>query len=76
MKYKNIKQGILLTREQLGFLGDDNQGFHHMKAFDMFLSLAAIEPVRYENRNLSPYRLAWRMEGVSKCKCHFENLID
>ena len=53
MKYKNVKYGILLTREQLYFLKDDNQGFHRMKAFDTFLSLAAIEPVRYEKKNFS-----------------------
>ena len=53
MKYKNVKYGILLTREQLDFLKDDNQGFHRMKAFDTFLSLAAIEPVRYEKKNFS-----------------------
>ena len=51
MKYRNIKYGILLTKEQLDFLKDDNQGFHRMKAFDTFLSLAAIEPVRYEKKN-------------------------
>ena len=53
MKYKNVKYGILLTREQLDFLKDDNQGFHRMKALDTFLSLAAIEPVRYEKKNFS-----------------------
>ena len=53
MKYKNIKYGILLTREQLDFLKDDNQGFHRMKAFDTFLSLAAIEPFHYEKKNFS-----------------------
>ena len=53
MKYKNVKYGILLTREQLDFLKDDNQGFHRMKAFDTFLSLAAIEPFRYEKKNFS-----------------------
>ena len=26
----------MLTREQLDFLKDDNQGFHRMKAFDTF----------------------------------------
>ena len=49
----NIKYGILLTKEQLDFLKDDNQGFHRMKALDIFLSLAAIEPVRYEKKNFS-----------------------
>lgn len=49
----NIKYGILLTREQLDFLKDDNQGFHRMKALDTFLSLAAIEPLHYEKQNFS-----------------------
>lgn len=49
----NIKFGILLTREQLDFLKDDNQGFHRMKALDTFLSLAAIEPFHYEKKNFS-----------------------
>ena len=53
MKYKVVKYGILLTREQLDFLKDDNQGFHRMKAFDTFLSLAAIEPFHYEKKNFS-----------------------
>ena len=53
MKYNNVKYGILLTREQLDFLKDDNQGFHRMKAFDTFLSLAAIEPFHYEKKNFS-----------------------
>ena len=53
MKYKNVKYGILLTREQLDFLKDDNQGFHRMKALDTFLSLAAIEPFHYEKKNFS-----------------------
>lgn len=53
MKYKNVKYGILLTREQLDFLKDDNQGFHRMKAFDTFLSLTAIEPFHYEKKNFS-----------------------
>ena len=53
MKYKNVKYGILLTREQLDFLKEDNQGFHRMKAFDTFLSLAAIEPFHYEKKNFS-----------------------
>lgn len=53
MKYKNVKYGILLTREQLDFLKDDNQGFHRMKAFDTFLSLTAIEPFHYEKKNYS-----------------------
>ena len=53
MKYKVVKYGILLTREQLDFLKDDNQGFHRMKAFDTFLSLAAIEPFHYEKKNIS-----------------------
>jgi len=53
MKYKNVKYGILLTKEQLDFLKDDNQGFHRMKALDTFLSLAAIEPFHYEKKNYS-----------------------
>jgi len=53
MKYKNVKYGILLTREQLDFLKDDNQGFHRMKALDTFLSLTAIEPFHYEKKNFS-----------------------
>ena len=53
MKYENVKYGILLTREQLDFLKEDNQGFHRMKAFDTFLSLAAIEPFHYEKKNFS-----------------------
>lgn len=53
MKYKDVKYGILLTREQLDFLKDDNQGFHRMKALDTFLSLAAIEPFHYEKKNFS-----------------------
>ena len=53
MKYKDVKYGILLTREQLDFLKNDNQGFHRMKAFDTFLSLAAIEPFHYEKKNFS-----------------------
>lgn len=53
MKYKNVKYGILLTKEQLDFLKDDNQGFHRMKALDTFLSLATIEPFHYEKKNFS-----------------------
>ena len=53
MKYRNVKYGILLTRAQLDFLKDDNQGFHRMKALDTFLSLAAIEPFHYEKKNFS-----------------------
>lgn len=53
MNHKDVKYGILLTKEQLDFLKDDNQGFHRMKAFDTFLSLAAIEPFRYEKKNFS-----------------------
>jgi len=53
MNHKDVKYGILLTREQLDFLKDDNQGFHRIKAFDTFLSLAAIEPFRYEKKNFS-----------------------
>ena len=53
MKYRNIKYGILLTKEQLDFLKDDNQGFHRMKALDTFLSLAAIDPFHYEKKNFS-----------------------
>ena len=53
MKYNNVKYGILLTKEQLDFLKDDNQGFHRMKVLDTFLSLAAIEPSHYEKKNFS-----------------------
>ncbi|MDE5783479.1 MAG: hypothetical protein K2H97_04025 [Prevotella sp.] len=53
MKYNNVKYGILLSKEQLDFLKDDNQGFHRMKTLDTFLSLAAIEPFRYEKKNFS-----------------------
>ena len=53
MNHKDVKYGILLTREQLDFLKDDNQGFHRIKAFDTFLSLAATEPFRYEKKNFS-----------------------
>ena len=53
MKNNNVKYGILLTKKQLDFLKDDNQGFHRMKAFNTFLSLAAIEPFRYEKKNFS-----------------------
>lgn len=53
MKYDNVKYGILLTKEQLDFLKDDHQGFHRMKAFDTFFSLAAIEPFHYEKKNFS-----------------------
>ena len=53
MNHKDVKYGILLTREQLDFLKDDNQGFHRMKALDTFLSLAAIEPFHYEKKNFS-----------------------
>ncbi len=53
MKYNNVKYGILLSKEQLDFLKEDNQGFHRMKAFDTFLSLAAIEPFHYEKKNFS-----------------------
>ena len=53
MNHKVVKYGILLTREQLDFLKDDNQGFHRMKAFDTFLSLAAIKPFHYEKKNFS-----------------------
>ena len=53
MNHKVVKYGILLTREQLDFLKDDNQGFHRMKALDTFLSLAAIEPFHYEKKNFS-----------------------
>ena len=53
MKYNNVKYGILLTKEHLDFLKDNNQGFHRMKAFDTFLSLAAIEPFHYEKKNFS-----------------------
>ena len=53
MKYNNVKYGILLSREQLDFLKDDRQGFHRPKALDTFLSLAAMEPFRYEKKNFS-----------------------
>ena len=53
MNHKVVRYGILLTKEQLDFLKDDNQGFHRMKAFDTFLSLAAIEPFHYEKKNFS-----------------------
>ena len=53
MNHIVVKYGILLTREQLDFLKDDNQGFHRMKAFDTFLSLAAIDPFHYEKKNFS-----------------------
>ena len=53
MNHKDVKYGILLTREQLDFLKDDNQGFHRMKALDTFLFLAAIEPFHYEKKNFS-----------------------
>lgn len=53
MNHKVVKYGILLTREQLDFLKDDNQGFHRMKALDTFLYLAAIEPFHYEKKNFS-----------------------
>ena len=53
MNYKDVKYGILLTKAQLDFLKDDNQGFHRPKAFDTFLSLAAIKPFHYEKKNFS-----------------------
>ena len=53
MKKLPVKYGILLTKAQLDFLKDDNQGFHRMKAFDTFLSLTAIEPFLYEKKNFS-----------------------
>ena len=53
MNHKVVKYGILLTREQLDFLKDDNQGFHRMIALDTFLYLAAIEPFHYEKKNFS-----------------------
>ncbi len=53
MKHDNVKYGILLSREQLDFLKDDRQGFHRPKALDTFLSLAAMEPFRYEKKNFS-----------------------
>ena len=53
MKYNNVKYGILLSKEQLDFLKDDRQGFHRPKALDTFLSLAAMEPFRYEKKNFS-----------------------
>lgn len=53
MNYTNVKYGILLSREQLDFLKNDHQGFHRPKALDTFLSLAAMEPFRYEKKNFS-----------------------
>ena len=53
MNHKVVKYGILLTKEQLDFLKDDHQGFHRMKAFDTFLSLAAIKPFHYKKKNFS-----------------------
>ena len=53
MNHKDVKYGILLTKEQLDFLKDDHQGFHRMKALDTFLSLAAIESFHYEKKNFS-----------------------
>ena len=53
MEHTNVKYGILLTKAQLDFLKDNRQGFHRPKAFDTFLSLAAIEPYRYEKKNFS-----------------------
>ena len=67
MKYNNVKYGILLSREQLDFLKDDNQGFHRMKAIDTFLSLAAIEPFHYEKKNFSA-DLAIGQFAISKVK--------
>lgn len=53
MNYTIVKYGILLSREQLDFLKDDHHGFHRPKALDTFLSLAAMEPFRYEKKNFS-----------------------
>lgn len=53
MNHTNVKYGILLTKAQLDFLKDNHQGFHRPKAFDTFLSLAAIEPCHYEKKNFS-----------------------
>ena len=53
MKKLPVKYGILLTKAQLDFLKDNHQGFHRPKAFDTFLSLAAIEPYHYEKKNFS-----------------------
>lgn len=53
MKKNPVKYGILLTKAQLDFLKDNHQGFHRPKAFDTFLSLAAIEPFLYEKKNFS-----------------------
>ena len=53
MKKIPVKYGILLTKAQLDFLKDNRQGFHRPKAFDTILSLAAIEPFRYEKKNFS-----------------------
>ena len=53
MKKLPVKYGILLNKAQLDFLKDNHQGFHRPKAFDTFLSLAAIEPYHYEKKNFS-----------------------
>ena len=53
MSKKQTLYGIMLTKEQLDFLKDDNQGFHRMKALDTFLSLASIEPFHYEKQGFS-----------------------
>ncbi len=43
----------MLTKEQLDFLKDDNQGFHRMKALETFLSLASLSPCHYEKQGFS-----------------------
>ena len=75
MKYRNIKYGILLTKEQLDFLKEDNQGFHRMKALDTFLSLAAIEPFLYEKNNLSA-DLGIGQFAISKVELAEQDIVD
>ena len=71
----NIKYGILLTKEQLDFLKDDNQGFHRMKALDTFLSLAAIEPFHYEKKNFSA-DLGIGQFAISKVELAEQDIVD
>ena len=53
MSNQSIEDGILLTREQLGCLKDDRQGFHRMTAFDTFVSMASTKPIIYQNTGTS-----------------------
>ena len=53
MSNPSIKYGILLTKEQFDFLKDDRQGFHHMTAFDTFVSMASIKPSVYQKTGFS-----------------------